>query len=54
MIGPTGDDWAAVLGCYSFPLHVGAHHPEVPIGIEIATLLDAVRAEFPRRDGDPR
>jgi len=47
VIGPTGDDWAAVLGCYSFPLHVGAHHPEVPIGIEIPTLLDAVRAEFP-------
>jgi beta-xylosidase len=47
VIGPTGDDWAAMLGCYSFPLHVGAHHPEVPIGIEIPTLLDAVRAEFP-------
>ena len=47
VIGPTGDDWAAVLGCYSFPLHVGAHHPEVPIGLEIPTLLDAVRAEFP-------
>ena len=47
VLGPTGDDWAAVLGCYSFPLHVGAHHPEVPVGIEIATVLDSVRAEFP-------
>lgn len=47
VIGPTADDFAAVLGCYSFPLHVGAHHPDIPVGIEIPTLLDAVRAEFP-------
>jgi beta-xylosidase len=47
VIGPTADDFAAMLGCYSFPLHVGAHHPEVPIGIEIPTLLEALRAEFP-------
>lgn len=47
VLGPTADDFAAMLGCYSFPLHVGAHHPEVPLGIEIPTLLDAVRAEFP-------
>jgi beta-xylosidase len=47
VIGPTADDFAAVLGCYSFPLHVGVHHPDVPVGIEIPTLLDAVRAEFP-------
>jgi beta-xylosidase len=50
VIGPTADDFAAMLGCYSFPLHVGAHHPEVPIGIEIPTLLDAIRAEFPAAD----
>lgn len=47
VIGPTADDFAAVLGCYSFPLHVGAHHPEVAVGIEIPTLLDVVRTEFP-------
>lgn len=47
VLGPTADDFAAMLGCYSFPLHVGAHHPDVPVGIEIPTLLDAVRAEFP-------
>lgn len=50
VIGPTGDDFAAMLGCYSFPLHVGAHHPEVPVGIDIPTLLDAVRGEFPDAD----
>ncbi len=47
VIGPTADDFAAVLGCYSFPLHVGAHHPDVAVGIEIPTLLDEVRSEFP-------
>jgi beta-xylosidase len=47
VIGPTADDFAAMLGCYSFPLHVGAHHPEVRVGIEIPTLLAALRAEFP-------
>lgn len=47
VLGPTADDFAAVLGCYSFPLHVGAHHPDVPVGIEIPTLLESLRAEFP-------
>ncbi len=50
VLGPTADDFAAVLGCYSFPLHVGAHHPEVPVGIEIPTLLQSIRAEFPDAD----
>jgi uncharacterized pyridoxal phosphate-containing UPF0001 family protein len=37
----------ALLGCYSFPAHVGVHHPELPLGIEIPALLEAIRAEFP-------
>ena len=32
------------MGCYSFPLHVGAQHPDVPMGVEVPTLLDALRA----------
>jgi beta-xylosidase len=36
-----------MLGCYSFPNHVGANHPGLPLGIEIPTVLDALRAEFP-------
>lgn len=47
VVGPNADDPYAVLGCYSFPSHVGALHPEVPLGIELPTLLDALRAEFP-------
>ena len=47
VLGPNAGDAYAVLGCYSFPSHVGVHHPEVPTGIELPTLLDALREEFP-------
>ena len=47
VLGPNADDPYAVLGCYSFPSHVGVHHPEEPLGIELPTLLDALRREFP-------
>jgi beta-xylosidase len=47
VLGPNATDAYAVLGCYSFPSHVGVHHPESPIGIELPTLLEALREEFP-------
>lgn len=47
VIGPNADDPYAMLGCYSFPTHVVTQHPGVEMGIDIPTLLDAVRAEFP-------
>ncbi|RZI92804.1 MAG: glycosyl hydrolase, partial [Microbacterium sp.] len=47
VIGPNADDPYAMLGCYSFPTHVVTQHPGVEMGIEIPTLLDTVRAEFP-------
>jgi len=47
LIGPNADDPYAVLGCYSFPAHIGVQHTDVPIGIELPTLLDALNAEFP-------
>ncbi|MGV9195265.1 beta-glucosidase [Microbacterium sp. MC2] len=47
VIGPNGDDPFAVLGCYSFPLHVGIHHPDFGAGIALPTLLESVRTEFP-------
>jgi beta-xylosidase len=46
VIGPNGDNSFAVLGCYSFPAHVGVQHPEVPVGITLPTLLESLRAEF--------
>jgi beta-xylosidase len=47
VVGPTASDPYAVLGCYSFPSHVGVRHPEVPMGISLPTLRDALEAEFP-------
>ena len=42
VIGPVADDPLALLGCYSFPAHVGVSHPDVEMGIEIPTILDAI------------
>ncbi|MGW6022846.1 beta-xylosidase/alpha-l-arabinosidase [Streptomyces sp. NPDC055099] len=47
VVGPLADDPAAMLGCYTFPRHVGVEHPELPMGVAVATLLQALRAEFP-------
>ncbi|MET9773679.1 glycoside hydrolase family 3 N-terminal domain-containing protein [Streptomyces sp. NPDC006367] len=47
LIGPNAAEPTAVLGCYSFPQHVGVHHPRTPPGIDLPTLHDALRAEFP-------
>jgi beta-xylosidase len=47
LVGPLADDPMAMLGCYSFPAHVGVHHPETGLGIDIPTVLDelATRVE---------
>jgi len=50
VVGPTADDPYAVLGCYSFPSHVGVHHPETPLGVRLPTLLESLREEFPSSD----
>ncbi|WP_229857497.1 glycoside hydrolase family 3 protein, partial [Streptomyces anandii] len=47
VVGPRAADALAMLGCYSFPSHVGTLHPEMDTGIEIPTLLDALRGELP-------
>lgn len=45
VVGPLADDPYAMLGCYSFPAHVGVHHPDRDMGIEIGSVLDALRAQ---------
>lgn len=45
VVGPRADAPGAMLGCYSFPLHVGVHHPEVPFGIPVPTVVEALRAD---------
>ncbi|MFF7448504.1 MULTISPECIES: glycoside hydrolase family 3 N-terminal domain-containing protein [unclassified Streptomyces] len=47
VVGPRAADALAMLGCYSFPSHVLTHHPAVPTGIEISTVLEALRTELP-------
>ncbi len=50
VVGPNADERYAMLGCYSFPTHVVSQHPGVAMGIEIATVLDALQAEFAGAD----
>ncbi|MGX1368030.1 beta-xylosidase [Streptomyces canus] len=47
VVGPRAADALAMLGCYSFPSHVLTHHPDIPMGIEIPTVLQALRSELP-------
>ncbi|MFF8280120.1 beta-glucosidase [Streptomyces lateritius] len=46
LIGPNSEAPTAVLGCYSFPVHVGGQHPDTPLGIDLPTLHEALVAEF--------
>jgi beta-xylosidase len=47
VVGPRADDPLAMVGCYSFPSHVGVKYPDLDIGVEITTFLDALRDELP-------
>ncbi|MFD3522372.1 glycoside hydrolase family 3 N-terminal domain-containing protein [Streptomyces sp. NPDC058653] len=47
VIGPQADTPTAVLGCYSFPVHVGSQHPGTPAGVQLPTLLQSLMSEFP-------
>jgi beta-xylosidase len=47
VVGPRADDPLAMLGCYSFPSHVGVRYPDLDIGVEIPTFLAALRDELP-------
>ena len=47
LIGPNADQATAVLGCYSFPMHVGAQHPDVPVGVDLPTMRATLADEFP-------
>ncbi|MBX7267481.1 glycoside hydrolase family 3 C-terminal domain-containing protein [Micromonospora sp. Llam7] len=46
VIGPNADRQGALFGCYSFLNHVLVQHPDVETGIEVPTMLDAMRVEF--------
>ena len=48
VIGPLADDMAGMLGCYSFPSHIGGQHPETPAGVRIPTLLEEIGTHLPQ------
>ncbi|WP_420116033.1 glycoside hydrolase family 3 N-terminal domain-containing protein [Micromonospora sp.] len=47
LVGPVADDPMALLGCYSFPNHVGVRHPEHGLGLEIPSLRDELTRLVP-------
>lgn len=44
--GPCANEPLSLMGCYAFPNHVGVQLPDVPLGVEVTTVVDAIRAEF--------
>ncbi|WP_200944863.1 MULTISPECIES: glycoside hydrolase family 3 N-terminal domain-containing protein [unclassified Nocardioides] len=46
VVGPRADTPEAMLGCYSFPMHVLVHHPEAETGVEIRTVREALADTF--------
>lgn len=47
VVGPLADDPHGMLGCYTFPRHVGLHHAGLPDGVAIPTVLEALRGSLP-------
>ncbi|MCD4852580.1 glycoside hydrolase family 3 C-terminal domain-containing protein [Arthrobacter sp. AK01] len=46
VVGPLAADPFAMLGCYSFDAHVGASHPEVPMGISVPSVAAVAAGRF--------
>ncbi|CAM3824092.1 beta-xylosidase/alpha-l-arabinosidase [Nocardioides zeicaulis] len=47
LVGPNADRVEAMFGCYAFANHVLPQHPGVPVGIEVATVREALAGELP-------
>ena len=47
VLGPCADDPRTHMGCYAFPNHVLPRYPGRGPGVEVTTMLDALRAELP-------
>ncbi|WP_432487931.1 glycoside hydrolase family 3 N-terminal domain-containing protein [Kineococcus sp. SYSU DK018] len=45
VVGPCADDPNTFMGCYAFPNHVLPRFPELGLGVQVPSLLDALRAE---------
>ena len=47
VVGPCAADPRTFMGCYAFPNHVLPRHPGFGLGIEVPTVVDALRSELP-------
>ena len=47
VIGPLADDPLAFFGCYTMPRHLGGSHPDLAAGVDVTTVLGALRADLP-------
>ncbi|MFG2044207.1 glycoside hydrolase family 3 N-terminal domain-containing protein [Dactylosporangium sp. NPDC048998] len=46
VVGPGAGGPESLFGCYSFPRHVGVHHPALELGVAAPSIVDALRADF--------
>jgi beta-glucosidase-like glycosyl hydrolase len=46
VVGPNADATQALFGCYSFANHVLPQHPSFELGLDVATLREAVATEL--------
>ncbi|MFI9639952.1 glycoside hydrolase family 3 N-terminal domain-containing protein [Micromonospora sp. NPDC051925] len=53
LVGPVADDPMALLGCYSFPNHVGVRHPEHGLGLDLPSLRDELARQVPGLAHEP-
>lgn len=47
VLGPNADLPAALVGDYSFTNHIEVHHPHIPAGLVIPSVLEALVEELP-------
>lgn len=47
VVGPSAADPRTFLGSYSFPNHVLLRYPDAGLGVDVASLLDALCTELP-------
>ncbi len=46
VVGPRADTAQALMGCYSFPMHVLVHYDGIEMGLEVATVREALADTF--------
>jgi beta-glucosidase len=50
VLGPCAADPFTFLGCYAFPNHLRSRFPDVGLGVDVPSLLDALSSELPHAE----